>query len=126
MRKMTEFGLIRRLRWTGQSHAAFERQYLFGSLYLYHSFSVIVAQPLSFTIAHEKDVPILAAALHANADYLLRARAKTTLHFKCRCIPPGYVPKTEKYLDITMPSHLAGQAPQHLKLRIYFCANPYR
>jgi hypothetical protein len=29
----------------------FERQYLTGSFYLYHSFSVIVAQPLSFTLA---------------------------------------------------------------------------
>jgi len=36
--------------WTGQSRAAFERQYLSGSFYLYHSFSVIVAQPLSFTL----------------------------------------------------------------------------
>jgi len=34
--------------WAGQ--AAFERQYLTGSFYLYHSFSVIVAQPLSFTL----------------------------------------------------------------------------
>jgi len=39
-----------RLRWTGQSRAAFARQYLTGSFYLYHSFSVIVAQPLSFTL----------------------------------------------------------------------------
>ena len=38
-----------RWRWTGQSRAAFERQYLLGNFYLYHSFSVIVAQPLSFT-----------------------------------------------------------------------------
>jgi hypothetical protein len=38
----------RRLRWTGQSRAAFEKQYLTGSFYLYHGFSVIVAQPLSF------------------------------------------------------------------------------
>jgi hypothetical protein len=35
------------LSWTGQSRAAFEGQYLSGSFYLYHSFSVIVAQPLS-------------------------------------------------------------------------------
>jgi hypothetical protein len=34
--------------WAG--HAAFERQYLTDSFYLYHSFSVIVAQPLSFTL----------------------------------------------------------------------------
>jgi len=39
-----------RLRWTGQSRAAFGRQYLIGSFYLYQSFSVIVAQPLSFTL----------------------------------------------------------------------------
>jgi len=38
-----------RWRWTGQSRAAFERQYLTDSFYLYHSFSVIVAQPLSST-----------------------------------------------------------------------------
>jgi len=37
----------RRLSWTGQSRAAFESQYLTDSFYLYHSFSVIVAQPLS-------------------------------------------------------------------------------
>jgi len=36
-------------RWTGQSRAVFERQHLTGSFYFYHSFSVIVAQPLSFT-----------------------------------------------------------------------------
>jgi hypothetical protein len=40
-----------RWRWTGQSRAAFEKQYLTGSFYLYHGFSVIVAQPLSFTMA---------------------------------------------------------------------------
>jgi hypothetical protein len=39
------------LRWTGQSRAAFARQYLTGSFYLSHSFSVIVAQPLSFTLS---------------------------------------------------------------------------
>jgi len=33
----------------------FERQYLTGSFYLYHSFSVIVAQPLSFALANEKN-----------------------------------------------------------------------
>ena len=38
----------RRWRWTGQSRAAFEKQYLTGSFYLYHIFSVIIAQPLSF------------------------------------------------------------------------------
>jgi hypothetical protein len=43
-----------RLRWTGQSRAVFEKQYLLGSFYLYHSFSVIVAQPLSFTLAYNK------------------------------------------------------------------------
>ena len=32
-------------------HAAFGRQYLTGSFYLYHSFSVIVAQPLSSMLA---------------------------------------------------------------------------
>jgi hypothetical protein len=37
-----------RWRWTGQSRAVFEKQYLTGSFYLYHNFSVIVAQPLSF------------------------------------------------------------------------------
>jgi hypothetical protein len=30
----------------------FERHYLTGSFYLYHSFSVIVAQPLSFTLIY--------------------------------------------------------------------------
>jgi hypothetical protein len=40
--------ITRRWRWTGQSRAAFGRQYLTGSFYLYHSFWVIVAQPLSF------------------------------------------------------------------------------
>ncbi len=39
-----------RLRWTGQSRAAFERQYLTDSFYFYHSFSVIVAQPLSLVL----------------------------------------------------------------------------
>ena len=39
-----------RLRWTGQSRAVFESQYLTGSFYLYHSFSVIVAQPLSLVV----------------------------------------------------------------------------
>jgi hypothetical protein len=29
-----------------------------------------------------------------------------------------------KYLDIPALSRLAGQAPQHLKTQIYFCANP--
>jgi len=36
---------------TGQSRAVFKKQYLTGSFYLYHSFSVIVAQPLSFAFA---------------------------------------------------------------------------
>jgi hypothetical protein len=36
--------------WAGQ--AAFGRQYLTGSFYLYHSFSVIAAQPLSFTLGN--------------------------------------------------------------------------
>jgi hypothetical protein len=30
----------------------FERHYLTGSFYLYHSFSVIVARPLSFTLIY--------------------------------------------------------------------------
>jgi len=42
------------LRWTGQSRAAFGRQCLSGSFYLYHSFSVIVAQPLSSTFYNIK------------------------------------------------------------------------
>ncbi|MDL1982119.1 MAG: hypothetical protein LWX02_11735, partial [Deltaproteobacteria bacterium] len=46
----------RRWRWTGQSRAVFERQRLIGSFCLYHSFSVIVAQPLSFTCAAHKAV----------------------------------------------------------------------
>jgi hypothetical protein len=29
-----------------------------------------------------------------------------------------------KYLDIHALSRLARQAPQHLKMQIYFCANP--
>ena len=32
----------------------FERQYLTDSFYLYHGFSVIVAQPLSFTLSQNK------------------------------------------------------------------------
>jgi len=43
----------KRLSWTGQSRAAFERQYLTESFYLYHSFSVIVAQPLSSTLVRQ-------------------------------------------------------------------------
>ena len=43
--------LTKRWRWTGQIRAVFERQYLTDSFYLYHNFSVIVAQPLSFTLA---------------------------------------------------------------------------
>ena len=43
--------ITRRWRWTGQVMPLFERQYLTGSFYLYRSFSVIVAQPLSFTLA---------------------------------------------------------------------------
>jgi len=35
------------LRWAGQSRAVFGRQHLIDSFYLYHSFLVIVAQPLS-------------------------------------------------------------------------------
>jgi len=48
--RKTEKSRTMRWRWTGQSRAVFERQYLTGSFYLYHSFSVIVAQPLSFTL----------------------------------------------------------------------------
>jgi len=47
-------GISRRLRWTGQSRAAFEKQYFTGNFYLYHSFLVIVAQPLSFTFDGEE------------------------------------------------------------------------
>jgi hypothetical protein len=36
----------------GKAVPLFERQYLTGSFYLYHSFSVIVAQPLSSMLAH--------------------------------------------------------------------------
>jgi len=53
--KTDEGGLTRRLRWTGQSRAAFERQHLTGSFYLFHSFSVIVAQPLSFTFGGDRN-----------------------------------------------------------------------
>jgi len=42
--------MTRRWRWTGQSRAVFERQHLTDSLYLYHSFSVIVARPLSLVV----------------------------------------------------------------------------
>ena len=42
-------------RWTEQSRAAFERQYLADSFYFYHSFSVIVAQPVNFTFG-EKNI----------------------------------------------------------------------
>ena len=48
----------RRLRWTGQSRAVLERQYLSGSFYFYHSFSVIVAQPLSFTLGRMSFAPL--------------------------------------------------------------------
>ncbi|MCD4812045.1 hypothetical protein K8R14_05665, partial [bacterium] len=41
-------------RWTGQVMPLLESQYLTGSFYLYQSFSVIVAQPLSFTLAATK------------------------------------------------------------------------
>ena len=34
----------------GKAVPLFERQYLTGSFYFYHSFSVIVAQPLNFTL----------------------------------------------------------------------------
>ena len=54
----------------------------------------------------------------------IRARSKITLHFKRRCIPSGCVPKAQQYLDIPNLSRLASQAPQHLKLLIYFWANP--
>jgi len=37
----------------GKAVPLFERQYLTGSFYPYHSFSVIVAQPLSFTLHHD-------------------------------------------------------------------------
>jgi len=47
-----EVSPTRRWIWTGQSRAAFERQHLTVSFYLYHSFSVIVAQPLSFTLGN--------------------------------------------------------------------------
>jgi len=50
----------------------------------------------------------------------LRARSKITLHFKRRCVLSGYVPKAQEYLDIPNLSRLARQAPQHLKLLIYF------
>ena len=55
---------------------------------------------------------------------LIRARTKITSHFKRRCILPGYVTKMQQYLDIPALLRLAIQAPQHLKLRTYFCANP--
>ena len=54
----------------------------------------------------------------------LRARAKITLHFRRRCIPPDCVAKTRNMLDIPAFSRLVSRAPQHLKLRTYFCANP--
>jgi hypothetical protein len=41
-----------------------------------------------------------------------------------RCIPPGGVAKAQKYLDIPALWRLARQAPQRLKMQIYFCANP--
>ncbi len=50
----------------------------------------------------------------------LRARPKITLHFKRRSILPDCVTKTYKYLDIPTFSRLARQAPQYLKLPIYF------
>jgi len=56
--------LTRRWKWTGQSRAAFERQYLTDSFYLYHSLSVIVAQPLSLV------VPGGCAAWNRGADYV--------------------------------------------------------
>ena len=55
---------------------------------------------------------------------MIRARPKITLHFKRRSILPDCVTKTYKYLDIPTFSRLVRQAPQHLKLPIYFWANP--
>jgi hypothetical protein len=37
----------------GKAVPLFERQHLTGSFYLYHSFSVIVAQPLSSTFGYK-------------------------------------------------------------------------
>ena len=54
------------------------------------------------------------------------ARAKITSHFKRRCIPLGCVAKVQNILDIPARSRLASRAPQHLKLRTNFCANPER
>jgi hypothetical protein len=41
-----------------------------------------------------------------------------------RYILPGCVAEAQKYLDIPALRRLARQAPQHLKMQIYFCANP--
>jgi hypothetical protein len=41
-----------------------------------------------------------------------------------RCILPGRVAKAHEYLDIPALWRLARQAPQHLKMQIYFGANP--
>jgi hypothetical protein len=41
-----------------------------------------------------------------------------------RCNLPGGVAEAQKYLDIPALRRLARQAPQHLKMQIYFCANP--
>jgi hypothetical protein len=57
-----------RLRGTGQSRAVFERQNLTGSFYLYHSFLVIVARPLSSMF------PATGVAGNRGADFVAAIR----------------------------------------------------
>jgi hypothetical protein len=62
--------------------------------------------------------PLLTAA------FGIKARAKTTSHFKAPMHPAWLRCESLKYLDIPALSRLARQAPQQLKMYIYFCANP--
>jgi hypothetical protein len=42
-----------------------------------------------------------------------------------RCILAGSVAKPQEYCNIPVRWRLTGQAPQHLKMQIYFDANPF-
>ncbi|MGD9224455.1 MAG: hypothetical protein PVH22_14465, partial [Desulfobacteraceae bacterium] len=57
-------------------------------------------------------------------DDVLRARAKITSHLQAPMHPAWLRCESSKYLDMPSLSRLARRAPQHLKMKIYFCANP--
>ena len=80
------------LRWTEQSRAAFEGQHLTGSFYLYHSFSVIIAQPLSLTLWLQTDKD------RSVEDYQLLI----DLHKRAKRQGPGGDSETEKALSQAM------------------------